>query len=63
MSHAARRIEIVEKGASEGLRHAMADDMAEIIDEYRSLWLARSRPGGLAESAGRLEAARQDYMV
>ena len=33
-----------------------------LIAEYRNLWLARSRPGGLADSAGRLERMRQDYL-
>lgn len=36
-------------------RKALADDLEPILTEYRSLWLARNRPGGLADSAGRLE--------
>jgi hypothetical protein len=34
---------------------ALATDMESLIERYRALWLARSRPGGLADSAGRLE--------
>jgi len=41
----------------------LAEDMSGIIPEFRSLWLARNRPGGVAESAGRLEAALDDYRV
>ena len=37
-------------------------DADRLIAEYRDLWLARSRPGGLADSAGRLERMRQDYL-
>lgn len=36
-------------------------DMQEIITEFKRLWLARNRPGGLAESVARFEKARQDY--
>jgi hypothetical protein len=35
--------------------------MQALIGEYRQLWLARNRPGGLEDSAGRLERARADY--
>jgi len=40
----------------------LTEDAGRLIAEYRSLWLARSRPGGLADSAGRLERMRQDYL-
>ena len=40
---------------------ALAEDADRLIVEYRDLWLARSRPGGLADSAGRLERMRQVY--
>lgn len=36
-------------------RRALATDLEGILAEYRRLWLTRNRPGGLAESAGRLE--------
>ncbi len=36
-------------------------DLHEAIAEQRSAWLARSRPGGLADSLGRLEATLASY--
>jgi hypothetical protein len=42
-----------------------ADDMAADLDaietEYRALWLARNRPGGLDDSAALLKRARALY--
>ncbi|MGM0432864.1 MAG: beta-N-acetylhexosaminidase [Spirochaetota bacterium] len=40
-------------------RVMLADRLGDIIVEYRRLWLERSREGGLAESAGRLEELRE----
>ena len=37
-------------------REAVAKDLEKTIARFRELWLTRNRPGGLAESAGRLEA-------
>jgi len=36
-------------------------DLAEAIEEQRACWLERSRPGGLAESVGRLEKTLAEY--
>ena len=36
-------------------------DLAEGIEEQRACWLARSRPGGLADSLARLEATLDTY--
>jgi hypothetical protein len=36
-------------------RQALAAELAPLVAEFRHLWLRGSRPGGLAESAGRLE--------
>ncbi len=36
-------------------------DMNEITEEYRAVWLARNRPGGLADSIARMEQAAKDY--
>jgi len=57
------RIEAMRAGARQGeiaaidaaTRRTLADELAALIAEYRALWLRGSRPGGLAESAGRLE--------
>lgn len=61
LRHGARRALLAIEGDSGGLRKELAADMAEIIEEYRKLWLARSRPGGLADSVGRLVTAGKDY--
>jgi len=36
-------------------RAALARQLHELIERHRALWHARNRPGGLADSAGRLE--------
>jgi hypothetical protein len=36
-------------------RAALALELRKIIERHRALWHARNRPGGLADSAGRLE--------
>ena len=35
-------------------RAMLAEDLSRLIERYRVLWLRRSRPGGLEDSAGRL---------
>jgi hexosaminidase len=66
MRHACRRgqlmlgEDIVDPAAT---RRALDDDMRDIIRDYRRIWLARNRPGGLIDSAGRLQKARADYRV
>ncbi|MFW5727955.1 MAG: beta-N-acetylhexosaminidase, partial [Spirochaetia bacterium] len=44
-------------------RAALADDLKPLIIQYRRLWLRRSRPGGLPDSAARLESLLQSYQV
>jgi hexosaminidase len=39
----------------------LGDSLRGILAEHRCLWLARNRPGGLAESCSRLEARLADY--
>ena len=51
-------------GCDRGLRkdpRALAEELRAIIAEHRRLWLARNRPGGLADSARRLEQRLEDY--
>ncbi|GAB4574213.1 MAG: hypothetical protein Kow0077_19630 [Anaerolineae bacterium] len=36
-------------------RARLAEELDALIEEYRRIWLARNRAGGLADSAGRLE--------
>ncbi len=38
------------------VRTSLAQELKDIITEYSTLWLARNRPGGLADSTARLEA-------
>jgi hypothetical protein len=51
--HGARRLAARARGERIDAREA-ADDLVGLIDGYRKAWLAVSRPGGLEESAGRL---------
>ncbi len=37
------------------IRQPLADELRDLIDRYRELWLQRCRPGGLEDSVGRLE--------
>ena len=64
MRHACRRGLWALAGADRrsSTSAALAGDADRLINEYSDLWLARSRPGGLADSAGRLERMRQDYL-
>ena len=61
MRHACRR-GILAFGADDPAeRAALAEDMHAILVEYRALWLARSRPGGLDNSAACFEQIIQEY--
>ena len=42
-------------------RQQLAQELKALIPEYRRLWLARSRPGGLSDSAQRLEKLLEIY--
>ena len=42
-------------------RSELGRDLRALLDEYRALWLARNRPGGLADSAARLEKLSSEY--
>jgi hypothetical protein len=41
-------------------RNGLRETLLNLIGEYRRLWNKRSRPGGLNESAGRLEALAEE---
>ena len=47
----------------EGVRGKLAGDLAGLIERYRSLWLARNRPGGLSDSLSWLENLRAAYVT
>ena len=47
----------------ENTRKVLAVELDEIISDYRRLWLARNRPGGLSDSMGRLRDVLRRYGV
>ncbi len=64
MRHACRRGQMLlaqEEGNPATTSRALEDDIREIIREYERIWLARNRPGGLADSVARLKVAQTDY--
>jgi hypothetical protein len=66
MRHACRRGEWLlerEHGDTAATRRALDADLRDVIREYERIWLLRNRPGGLADSAGRLQKARADYGI
>ena len=62
LQHACRR-GLYAHNPSPALAHELADDLHAIVGEYREVWLARNRPGGLADSVARLEQALGDYQA
>lgn len=61
LRHAAKRAMLLTEGDHSDLCKELKADMASFIPEYRELWLARAREGGLADSSARFEAAMKDY--
>lgn len=43
-------------------RRELASELALIVEDYQRLWLARNRPGGLKDSAGRLQRLVNLYL-
>ncbi len=60
MRHAVKRMALAMDG-SDALSRDLAADLEGYIEDYKTLWLARARPGGLNDSAGRFETALKDY--
>lgn len=60
LQHACKR-GLYAHSPSPAQAQALADDLEAIIPEYRALWLARNRPGGLNDSVARFEQALNDY--
>ena len=64
LRHACQRGQLAVQPDAPGaavLEQTLAEDMRQIIAEYREIWLARNRPGGLVDSVARLEKAGADY--
>ncbi|MCJ7622113.1 MAG: family 20 glycosylhydrolase [Anaerolineaceae bacterium] len=60
MQHACRR-GLLAIGDESVQRAQMREDMNEILEEYRWIWLQRNRPGGLEDSTRRFEAMLEEY--
>jgi hypothetical protein len=45
------------------LRNALAQQLKPLLERHRALWLARNRPGGLDDSARRLERILTDLQA
>ena len=52
---------LLQLGQAAVSKAELAAELAEIEAEFRALWLERSRPGGLDDSAGRLRSAAALY--
>ena len=46
---------VITSALPKNVRTELADELEPLIPEYRQIWLARNRSGGLKESAGRFE--------
>ncbi len=63
MRHACRRATLALNEDSPAERAALTEDMRAFLEEYRTLWLLRNRPGGLPDSTARFEAILQEYQA
>jgi len=64
MRHACRRCQLLHESTSSvdvGFIRQMKADVMEWLEEYRRIWLERNRPGGLADSAARIERLVDEY--
>jgi hypothetical protein len=67
LRHACRR-GIWVLGKAEGqedikLRRQLAQESDKLVADFREIWLARNRPGGLKDSQARLEKMGRDYDI
>lgn len=64
LRHSCRRgLLALEKDPSQAakMRTELASDLAELVDEYKHIWLLRNRPGGMKDSVSRFDTAMADY--
>jgi hypothetical protein len=64
LRHACMRAQLLNQGdfaASQSLIRELLADSSGFLEEYRQIWLERNRPGGLADSAGRIERLVEEY--
>lgn len=57
----ARLLDQDETAARSGLVRELLADVEDWREEYRQIWLERNRPGGLADSAARIERLIEEY--
>jgi len=64
LRHACHRAALItdDVGAASIDRGRLLADLDEITEEYRAVWQARNRSGGLEDSLRRFETARGDYI-
>jgi hypothetical protein len=48
-------------GIEEKSKDELGSDMDDIMREHEAVWLARNRPGGLADSMERFQRSKMDY--
>ena len=61
LRHACSRAVFALEQKKKNNRNELANDLEELLVEFKSLWLARNRPGGLKDSLERFEIALVDY--
>lgn len=61
LKHACRRGSWALGQQGTGLRRQLAQEAEKLLAEFREIWLARNRPGGLDDSQALLEKIRLDY--
>lgn len=63
LKHACKLVHYRLDGHPRASASQLAHELAWIIEEHRRLWMARNRPGGLADSVARLTAIGRDYGI
>ena len=61
LQHACQRGLLAVGHASAPAPALLAEDLQDIIKDYRKIWLKRNRPGGLADSVRRFQKILEEY--
>ena len=61
LSHACRRGEMLL--GAQNMQRELREDLRQIVEEYRTVWLLRNRPGGLADSLAGFEELLAEYQA
>lgn len=62
LKHGARWMLLLQ-GEADADKNALLQELEELVAQQRTLWLARSREGGLADSLRRFDTLRQAYQA